>query len=71
MLGWLEAHASDVLAALPAERSVSFLEVALFCLVQHLEFRDILPTAHYRALGDFCGRFAQRESAQSTPFRFD
>jgi len=79
MLAWLEAHASEVLAALPGAASptpggapvVSFLEVTLFCLVQHLEFRDILPTAPYRALGEFCQRFAQRESARQTTFRFD
>jgi glutathione S-transferase len=70
MLAWLEANVSEVLAALPP-RGVSFLEVTLFCLVQHLEFRDILPTAPYRALGEFCQRFAQRESARQTPFRFD
>lgn len=71
MLAWLEAHVRDVLAALPAARAVSFLEVTLFCLVQHLEFRDILPTAPYRALGEFCERFAQRASARQTAFRFD
>lgn len=70
MLAWLEANVSEVLAALPP-RSVSFLEVTLFCLVQHLEFRDILPTAPYRALDEFCQRFAQRESARQTMFRFD
>jgi glutathione S-transferase len=79
MLEWLEANSSEVFAALPASassaggaaRSVSFLEVTLFCLVQHLEFRDILPTAPYRALGEFCQRFAQRASARETMFRFD
>lgn len=79
MLAWLEAHVNEVLAALPGgpvlsgpgSAPVSFLEVTLFCLVQHLEFRDILPTAPYRALGEFCQRFAQRESARQTMFRFD
>jgi glutathione S-transferase len=80
MLAWLEAHASEVLAALPRAAVsrvtdgapvISFLEVTLFCLVQHLEFRGILPTAPYRALGEFCQRFAQRESARQTAFRFD
>ena len=50
---------------------MSFLEVALFCLVTHLEFRDILPTRPYRALGEFTERFARRPSAQQTGFRFD
>lgn len=70
-LSWLDAHAEAVLAALPAERALSFLEITLFCLMQHLEFCDILPVAPYRALGDFCRRFGERPSAQQTAFRFD
>lgn len=71
MLAWLDAHAEAVVATLPTERALSFLEVTLFCLVQHLEFRDILPVAPYRALGEFCRRFGERASAQQTVFRFD
>ena len=71
MLAWLEASVSEVLAALPADRRVSFLEVTLFCLVQHLEFREILPVSAYRALGEFCRVFSVRASAQTTVFRFD
>ncbi|HTV24961.1 MAG TPA: glutathione S-transferase N-terminal domain-containing protein [Polyangiaceae bacterium] len=71
MLAWLEANVSEALAALPAERQLSFLEVTLFCLVQHLEFRDVLPVAPYRALGEFCRAFGERASAQATVFRFD
>jgi hypothetical protein len=71
MLAWLEAHADEALTALPAQRSVSFLEVTLFCLVEHLDFREIAPTEPYRALGGFRRRFGARASAQATPFRFD
>lgn len=71
MMAWLEANASAALAALPPERDLSYLEVTLFCLVTHLEFRDVLPTASYATLNRFCQQFAQRPSASATPFRFD
>jgi glutathione S-transferase len=70
MLAWLEANVADVLRALPA-RDLSFLEVTLFCLITHLEFRSVLPVANYPALITFCANFAHRSSAQQTPFRFD
>src|SRR5690606_23933123 len=57
MLGWLDAHAEAVVMALPADRALSFLEASLFCLVQHLEFREVLPVAPYRALGELARRF--------------
>ncbi|WP_257453456.1 glutathione S-transferase N-terminal domain-containing protein [Archangium lipolyticum] len=71
MLSWLEENASAILAALPPERDLSFLEVTLFCLVTHLEFRDVLPTASYAELNGFCRRFATRASIGETPYRFD
>ncbi|RYZ16255.1 MAG: glutathione S-transferase domain-containing protein, partial [Myxococcaceae bacterium] len=71
MLAWLEANASAALAALPPERDLSYLEVTLFCLVTHLEFRNVLPTTSYATLSRFCQQFAQRPSASTTLFRFD
>jgi glutathione S-transferase len=71
MLVWLESNAADVFAALPPARDLSFLEVTLFCLVQHLEFRSVVPVSGYGELQAFCQRFAVRPSAQGTPFRFD
>ncbi len=71
MLAWLEENAEAALAALPPQRDLSYLEVTLFCLVQHLEFREVLPTAGYAALNRFCQRFATRASARETAFRFD
>jgi glutathione S-transferase len=70
-LAWLDAHLERVLEALPSERDLSYLEVALFCLVTHLEFRNVLPVAPDGALGAFCRRFAERPSAAQTPYRFD
>jgi hypothetical protein len=71
MMAWLEEHAGSVLAALPPERDLSYLEVTLYCLVSHLEFRGVLPTAPYSELNAFCQRFATRASVSETAFRFD
>jgi len=70
-LAWLEANAREALALLPASRDLSYLEVTLFCLMTHLEFREVLPVESYRELGNFCERFAARSSAEKTTYRFD
>ena len=70
MLAWLDDHAPDAVSSLP-ERDLSFLEVTLFCLVTHLEFRDVVSVAPYPALAELCRVFGQRKSAQQTEFHFD
>lgn len=70
-LAWLDTHLPGALAALPAERDLSYLETCLFCLVTHLDFREVLPTAPYPTLVAFCERFGQRQSCAETGFRFD
>lgn len=70
-MDWLERHAPEALAGLAADRGLSFLEVTLFCLVTHLEFRQVLPTAGYRRLTHFCDAFGARASAQCTTYHFD
>ncbi len=70
-LSWLEAQGTAALAVLPPERELSFLEVTLYCLVRHLEFRKVLPTAGYTKLREFCGAFDDRASVRATPFEFD
>jgi glutathione S-transferase len=71
VLSWLDDNVGAVLGALPADRDLSYLEVALFCLVTHLEFRQVLPVADYAALGAFCLHFGQRVCARETPYFFD
>lgn len=71
MMSWLEENARPALAALPPQRDLSYLEVTLFCLVTHLEFRDVLPTGPYPELKNFCQRFATRASIGETSYRFD
>jgi hypothetical protein len=70
-LGWLDENIDALLAALPAERQLSFLEVTAFCLVTHLTFRNVLPITPYPRLAAFSERFAERPSAQQTLYRFD
>lgn len=70
-LEWLDAHLPELLARLPPKRDLSVLEVALFCLVTHLEFRGVLSTAPYRRLNEFAVRFGERRSAKRTDYAFD
>jgi hypothetical protein len=71
MMAWLEESVSTVLAELPPQRDLSFLEVSLYCLVKHLEFRNVLPVDSYAKLNEFCQRFEKRASVSETAFRFD
>ena len=68
---WLEDRAGAAIASLPPGRDLSFLEVSLFCLVEHLPFREVLAMDAYPALRAFGERFAARSSAKATAFRFD
>ena len=70
-LAWLDEHIEEVLSSLPKTRALSLLEVALYCLVEHLAFRQTVPVAPYSALLRFAGKFGQRPSAQQTPYAFD
>ncbi|HEY0994108.1 MAG TPA: glutathione S-transferase [Kofleriaceae bacterium] len=70
-LGFLDDHVDAVLAALPAERTLSFVEVTLFCVVTHLPWREVMDVARWTRLGEFCRQFGDRESARSTEYRFD
>jgi glutathione S-transferase len=67
----LDENVDALLAALPGGRVLSFVEVALFCVVTHLPFRQVMDVASWARLGDFCRHFGQRKSAQGTEYRFD
>jgi glutathione S-transferase len=70
-LQWLEDNAAAAIASLPHERDLSYLEVSLFCLVEHLPFREVLSVEPFPALRAFAERFAARSSARETAYRFD
>lgn len=70
-LSYVEQHLDDVLAALPAKRRLSFVEVTLFCLVRHLPFREIMSVEAWPRLVAFGESFGQRDSARATEYHFD
>jgi glutathione S-transferase len=70
-LDFLEAHVDEVLAALPAGRLLSFVEVALFCLMTHLPWREVMEVSRWARLAELCRNFGDRDSARSTAYRFD
>jgi len=70
-LKWLDAHLADALHALPRQRGLSTFEASLFCLFDHLVFRQTIPSDPYRELASFAQEFGQRASAQNTSYRMD
>lgn len=69
-LSWLERNVTSALRALPP-RDLSLFEVSLFCLVEHLTFRETVGIAQYAELLRFSRAFAGRPSAQRTAYQFD
>lgn len=67
---WLDGNLSSARDALPP-RTVSYFEVALFCLIEHLEFRQVASLDSFSHLIAFQREFAERPSARATPFQFD
>lgn len=67
----LDTGLDDVLAALPPSRTISFFEAALFAVVTHLPWREIMDVTPYARLAEFCRAFGDRESARATEYRFD
>ena len=55
----------------PPAHDLSFFEVGLFCLVEHLPFRGTLPLDPYPNLVRFSRGFAERDSAKRTAYKFD
>lgn len=70
-LRYLDDHLDEALAALPAPRLLSFLEVAAFCLATHLPFREIRSADGYPRLGELCRQFGERAAARATGYAFD
>ncbi len=70
-LAFVDVELDRALAALPADRALSFLEAALFSLATHLPFRKIMEVGAYARICAFRDRFATRPSARATEYRFD
>lgn len=69
-LAWLEARLPALLEALPPRRT-SILEAALFCLIEHLEFRPTVALEGLPRLRDFSRRYGDCEAARCTAYTFD
>jgi len=67
----LNGTIDQVLELLPKDRVLSFLEAAIFAAVSHLSFRQVADVAPYDRLAAFCDRFATREGARQTEYRYD
>jgi glutathione S-transferase len=70
-LSWLDAHLPEALNALPSSRQLSLFEASLFCMIEHLHFRQTLPVEPYSGLEAFRKTFAMRPSARNTQYQFD
>lgn len=70
-LAFLDANLDGVLAALPADRVLSFFETALFSVVTHLPFRKLLDVSGYSNLQRFASVFGDRPGPRATEYRFD
>jgi glutathione S-transferase len=68
-LGWLDEHLADVLTSFPQQRSLSLFEVALYCLIDHLQFGPTVSVESHASLLSFARQFGTRVSAQRTAFR--
>ncbi len=69
-LAWLDAHLDAIHAELPAER-IALFDLGLFCLLEHLPFRNPMDLSRMPRLTGFAGEFGLRASARATPYRFD
>jgi glutathione S-transferase len=70
-LAWLDTYIDQIVESLPASRKLSLFETTLFCLIEHLHFRETLPVEQHSALTKFAATFAMRPAAQRTPYAID
>ena len=70
-LHWLAFNVEETLRALPTPRDLSFFEVMLFCLVEHLRFRPTVPLVSCPRLEAFVADFGARPSALHTAYRLN
>ncbi len=69
-LDWLDRQLPDIRRALPADR-IALFDLGLYCLLEHLPFRNPIDLGEHRRLTAFSTEIGKRESARATPYRFD
>lgn len=67
-LAWLETHSEHVLRG---GARLDYIELALYCLITHIGFREVLVLPPLPKLDRWRGRIDRRESARATGYRFD
>lgn len=67
---WLDGHLDEIRGELPSGK-IALFELSLFCLLEHLPFRNPIDLSRMPRLTAFAAMFAARPSAQATPYRFD
>jgi glutathione S-transferase len=70
-LHWLDAHLASVLAGRRAHCRLSVFEVSLFCLIEHVRWRETAATDHCAHLIAWAETYASRSSAQATVYEAD
>ncbi len=69
-LVWLDRQLPGIRAELPVSM-IAIFELGLFCLLEHLPFRNPIDLSAMPHLTTFASAFGARPSAQATPYRFD
>lgn len=69
-LVWLDARLDEIRQEL-REFELTYFEVGLFCLLEHIPFRNPMDLSEMKALRAFADEFSTRSSASSTPYKFD
>lgn len=73
-LAWLDAHLQEIHAQRSPSKGapeIALFDLGLFCLLEHLPFRNPIDLSPMPRLTAFADNFRTRPSAQATPYRFD
>jgi glutathione S-transferase len=70
-LQWLDSHCDQALSAMPSSRKLSIFEVSLFCLIEHLAWRETMSMDRFPRLAEFAAVYGDRPACQRTPYAFD
>lgn len=69
-LAWLDARLDAIHAELPQGR-IALFDLGLFCLLEHLPFRNPMDLSGLPRLTAFVAEFGARPEALATPYVFD
>ena len=70
-LAWLDSNLTRTLEALSVRRALSIYEASLFCLIEHLSWRNTVSVVAFESLAKFAQDYGAMPAAQRTQYRFD